>query len=192
VVAVDNAKHIEHVMHCGRAELYLFDDLRNRDNLFENGTDLLNAQINPLVMTSYPLGCDYFSDDVSVTRLGGAVLNRFFGNLWIQIPTLIKFVLQHGETNSLQDGDQAVAVRQWHQVIFGCGQSFTDKHVDGNSAPKSTYGFDDFQNIVDEREQLTIKQMLGDSVNNMQECEDYIEGVLLNNAQSFNHSAQEE
>jgi hypothetical protein len=29
VVAVDNAKHIEDVMHCGHAELYLFDDLRN-------------------------------------------------------------------------------------------------------------------------------------------------------------------
>jgi hypothetical protein len=78
-----------------------------------------------------------------------------------------------------------VVVRQWHQVIFGCcGQSFTDKHVDGNSVPKSTYGFDVFQNIVDEKEQCTIKQMLGDSIDRMQECEDYIKGVLLNNAWS--------
>jgi hypothetical protein len=41
VVAVNNAKHIEHVMHCRCVELYLFDDLRNRDLSFKNGTDLL-------------------------------------------------------------------------------------------------------------------------------------------------------
>jgi hypothetical protein len=62
---------------------------------------LLNAPLNPLVTTSYPLGGDYFSDNVSVARLGGAIFNPFFHNLQIQIPTLIKFVLEHGETNSL-------------------------------------------------------------------------------------------
>jgi len=78
------------------------------------------------------------------------LFNEYFGNLRICIPTLLKFVLEHRESNSLHDGNQGRATGQGHRVNFGCcGQAFTNEYVLGHCAPKSTYGLDVFNKIKD-------------------------------------------
>jgi len=102
-------------------------------------------------------------------------------------------VLENSETNSLQDGDQAQQVGQHHRVTFGCcGQVFTNDFVDDNCVTKNTYGLDVFKKAADNMEQHSLKQMIGDALDSMQACEDFIEMVKLKNGRPCHHSRQDE
>jgi hypothetical protein len=65
-----------------------------------------------------------------------------------------------------------------------------DECVDGHCAPNSTYGFGVFNKVKDEEERETIKMMVGDVFDCMQECEDYIEMFELDNSLPFYHKGR--
>jgi hypothetical protein len=41
-----------------------------------------------------------------------------------------------------------------------CGQSYTDKNVEGHAMPKSTYGTNIFDKVQDKDKRWSIKEML--------------------------------
>jgi hypothetical protein len=51
---VDRENNVEHHLHSSHAELYLANDLRNRDHSYENGPELPNFQTNNVRTTHYP------------------------------------------------------------------------------------------------------------------------------------------
>lgn len=162
VVVRDDEKGIKHVMHSGRTEFYLIDKLKERLHSFENRTELPNAQTSSLAQFNYPVGRDLFTQDVTVVRAGGELFQRFFGDLKISPGALIKFVLEHGGSNQLRDGQRAVDSGQNRRVTFGCCGSAYDpnEYVEGHCAPHSTYGFEVFDRIEDEAERESTKQMI--------------------------------
>jgi hypothetical protein len=83
--------------------VYSLDDLRNHEHSFKNGSDLPWPQTNSLVMVSYPQGCDYFLDGVSMIRDGSDVFQQIFGALCVHPSVLFcsvqvclaKWLVQH-------------------------------------------------------------------------------------------------
>jgi hypothetical protein len=118
-------------------------------------------------------------------RHGNKLFGKHFKNLRVDPAKLLAFVLKYGETNTKCDGLSSTNLAQWRRVTFGCaGQAYT-KLTDGTSAPKSTYGFDVFDKIEDEGERLSIKQMLADILDAMQDCKDEIKVIHLHNNKPF-------
>jgi hypothetical protein len=58
------------------------------------------------VTIQYLIWVDYFSDDLSIARAGGKLFHTFFWDAWINISHILKFILQHGCSNSLRDGNR--------------------------------------------------------------------------------------
>jgi len=85
-------------------ELYLADYLRDLEHSFENNSQLPDPQTHPFVTTYYPQGRDHFTNHLSVVRAGGETFDDFFSEAKISMPLLIKFVLEHGDTNEAHDG----------------------------------------------------------------------------------------
>ncbi len=156
LVIEDPENGAEHVLHGGSSELYLADRLRDLDHSFENATKLPDICTHPLRMTHYPQVRDNFTDDLSLARSNGDVYQEYLSKVKVSVPLLIKFVLEHGESNVAQDGelghnDLNVADRvdggstrdpkgtdpvQGHQVMFGCCcQASSDEYVNGHCAP---------------------------------------------------------
>jgi hypothetical protein len=200
-----------HVLHGGPLELYLADRLRDLDHPFENVTDLPDVQTYPLRMTHYPQGRDDFTNNLSVARSNGNAYKEYLSKVKVSVPLLIKFVLEHGESNVAQDGElvhndlnvangadgdsardpKGTEPVQRHRVMFGCcGQASSDEYVDGHCTPKSTYGFDVLDKVEDEEKREKIITMVGDLFNCMQECKDYIETVKLKNSLPFYHKGR--
>jgi hypothetical protein len=61
---VDCENNVEHHLHSSHAELYLADDLCNRDHSYENGPELPNFQTNNIRTIHYPQGCNDFKISV--------------------------------------------------------------------------------------------------------------------------------
>jgi hypothetical protein len=108
------------------------------------------------------------------------------------VPLIIKFILEHGNTNVAHDGNLSAAddadgdAIQRRRVIFGsCGQDHTEECVDGHCVPASTYGFNVFEKEKDEEKGEKIKMMVGSLFDIMQKCENYIEIVKLGNSLPF-------
>jgi hypothetical protein len=101
-------------------------------------------------MTHYPQDRDDFTDDLSVVQSNGDAYQNYFSKVKVLVPLLIKFVLEHGESNVARDGDlkhndlsvaddvDGDATRdpkgtkpiQCCQVIFGCcGQVYSKEYV---------------------------------------------------------------
>jgi hypothetical protein len=106
VIAIESS--VEHVVHEGQVEFYLVDKLSKRVHSYECVTDLSNAQSTPLVTMNYPQHVDFHSNDLSVVRASGPDFEKHFGRLRIDLPRVIKFILEHGECNGKHDGDQAL------------------------------------------------------------------------------------
>lgn len=185
----------EHVMFGGTAELYLADNLRNLYHSFENNSPLPDPRTHPLTSKYYPQGRDHFSNILSVVRHGGKTFDDFFGDAKISMPLLIKFVLEHGETNDTRDGilnDEDGNGIQRRRVVNGsCGRAQEGERVEGHAAPASTYGFDVFDKEKDPVKREKIKTMFGSLLDIMQECEDYIEQVELKNPPPFWNKARD-
>ena len=105
LVIEDPPNGAKHVLHGGFSELYLADRLRDLDHSFENATDLPDVRTNPLRTTHYPQGRDDFTDDLSVVRSNGDIYQNYFSKVKVSVPLLIKFVLEHGDSNVARDGD---------------------------------------------------------------------------------------
>jgi hypothetical protein len=212
LVIEDPQNGAEHVLYGGFSGLYLADRLRDLDHSFKNATDLPDIQTNPLRITHYLQGRDDFTDELSVVRSNGDAHQNYFSKVKVSVPLLIKFVLEHGESNVARDGDlkhndrsvaddvDGDATRdpkgtkpiQCRQVTFGCcGQAYSEEYVEGHCAPKSTYGFGVFDKVENEEKRESIKTMVGSLFNCMQECEDYIETVELNNSLPFYHKGRD-
>jgi hypothetical protein len=56
-------------------------------------------------MTHYPQGRDDFMDNLSVVQSNGNAHQNYFSKVKVLVPLLIKFVLEHGKSNVVQDGD---------------------------------------------------------------------------------------
>ena len=142
VVVLDEESQHEYTMFCGSAELYVMDRLRDRPHSFENGTACPSPQTNPYVSTSFPVGRDAFTPDVCVVRPGGSVFDAYFADAQIDVPGLLKFVLEEGACNETRDGSEATATgEQRRRISFGCcGQAYTKESEKGHKIPKATYG----------------------------------------------------
>ncbi len=167
VIVLNN--DVQHVMHGGRAEFYLMDDLHWCPHSFENGSKLPSPQTSPLVTIQYPIGVDYFSDDLSVARAGGKVFHTFFGDAQINVSYILKFILHHGCSNSLRDGNHTEESGQHHRVFMGyCGQAYTEETIQGHKVPKAVYGVDIFDKLEDVEEHTSLKAMIVDILDHMQ------------------------
>jgi hypothetical protein len=209
LVIVDRENNVEHHLHSSHAELYLADDLRNRDHSYENGLELPNFQTNNVRTTHYPQGCNDFNKDLCVLRSNSELFIGAFQDLKFCVPDVIKFVLRYGERNLLRNGelkypatsnglesddagrepmDQPV---QRRRVTFGCcGQNFSEEYVDNGSGKDVTYGFGVFEEEDDAAFHSLVKQMLADAFKRMQMCEDEIETTKLKNPLPFNHKGR--
>jgi hypothetical protein len=183
VIATDSS--VEHVVHEGQAEFYLADKLSERVHSFECITDLSNAHSTPLVTMNYPQHVDFYSNDLSVVRAGGPDFEKLFGRLRIDLPRVVRFILEHGECNGKRDSDQALGHQKWRIQIGCCGQA-QGGVVNGVNAPKSTYGLGIFDEINDPTERQSIKKMFADVLDCIQDCEDSVELKKLDKARPFN------
>jgi hypothetical protein len=196
---MDRKNNVEHHHHSSCAELFLADDLRNRDHSYKNGPELPNFQTNNVRTTHYPQGCNDFTKDLCVLLSNSELFMGAFQDLKFCMPDVIKFVLRYGERNLLRDGelkypatsnglesddaggepmDQLV---QCCCVTFGCcGQNFSEEYVDNGSGKDVTYGFGVFEEEDDAAFHSLVKQMLADMFDRLQMCEDEIETYLPN------------
>ena len=175
----------EYVVHCGTSELYLISNLRERVHSFENNTPLPNPQTSPRAQMSHPQGVNYFTDNVSLVRLGTDMYDEHFGGLPIDISMLIRFVLKHGRSDEKRDGIEATTSNKKRRFDFGCcGQSW-EKLDDGTNVPKSTYGMQIFENETNDLQVASVKQMLAKSLDAMQVCVDTIEMKHLRNGKPY-------
>ena len=176
---------MEHIMHCAPLEFYLMDNLRERDHSFENKTPLSDPQTGSRLQVNYPQTMDYFSEVLSVVRGGNDLYGKHFGSIWVCLPMLFRFVLQFGECNGKRDGSVAIDAGQRRRITFGCAGQAYAKLADGTSAPKQTYGFDIFDKVEDENDRASIRQMLADILDAMQDAKDEIEVMKLKNRKPF-------
>jgi hypothetical protein len=183
VIAADSS--VEHVVHEGQAEFYLVDKLSERIHSFKCITDLSNAQSTPLVTMNYPQRVNFYSNDLSVVRADGPDFEKLFGRLHIDLPRVIRFILEHGKCNGKRDGNQALGHQKWRIQIGCCGQAHSGV-VNGVNAPKSTYGLGIFDEINDPTERQSIKKMFADVLDCIQDCEDFVELKKLDKAHLFN------
>jgi hypothetical protein len=93
LVIVDCKNNVEHHLHSSRAELYLADNLRNRDHSYKNGPELPNFQTNNVRTTHYPQGCNDFTKDLCVLWSNSELFIGAFQDLKFCVPEVIKFVL---------------------------------------------------------------------------------------------------
>jgi len=178
-------------MHGGVSEFYMMDKLKDREHSFDNGTNFGSVQTNPLVTNHFPLGVDWFSEDLTVVQSGGDLHKQTFGPLHINFSEICKFVLRSGDCNILRDGKEAKNAKQNSCVVFGCcGQDWTDEHVAGVAAPSPTYGFGVFESVEDEDLRCLLRQMIADVLDKMQQLEDHVERERLHNGLSFNNPMQ--
>ena len=181
-------KDTEHVVHCGNSEFYLISKLSERDHSFENMTPLPSSQTGSRMQAHYPQLVDHFSEDVSVVRGGSEMYSRHFGHLRLDIPTLIRFILNHGECNAKRDGIDAINGGKRRRVTFGCcGQCWVPSE-DGSHCPISTYGCQIFDNESDDPELASVKEMIAAIIDAMQDCEDEIEMKHLRNSKPFGYA----
>jgi hypothetical protein len=74
VVLTDQVKHI---LHHGKLDYYLINDLKNRIHSFENGTKLSDPQTNSRCWMSYPQTvCEFFTNAMSFVRHGGELYDK--------------------------------------------------------------------------------------------------------------------
>jgi hypothetical protein len=210
LVVVDRENNVEHHLHSSRAELYLADDLRNRDHYYENGPELPNFQTNNVRTIHYTQGCNDFTKDLCVLQSNSVLFIDAFQDLKFCVPDVIKFVLSYGERNLLCDGElknPATSNRlesddagrepmdepvQRRHLMFGCcGQNFSEEYVDSGSGKDVTYGFGMFEKEDDATFRTLVKQMLADVFDMMQMCEDEIETLELKNLLPFNHKGHD-
>jgi hypothetical protein len=139
------------------------------------------------VTIQYLIGVDYFSDDLSIARTGGKVFHTFFGDACIDVSHILKFILQHRCSNSLRDGNHAEESGQCCRVFMGCcGQAYTEETIQGNKVPKAVYGVNIFNEIEDVEECTSLKAMIADMLDCMQQLFDYIKAKKLANLLPFN------
>jgi hypothetical protein len=153
LVIMDPDNGAEHVLHGSRTELYLADNLRNLKHSFENADEVPNVQTNPVRLIHYPQGRDDFTEELSVVRSTGSLFHKFFKDLKLLVPSMIKFVIWCGMRDVERDGDlmrndddvaddsnEDDRPTQNRRVIFGCcGQAFSTEYIDGHCTPKCTY-----------------------------------------------------
>jgi hypothetical protein len=132
---------------------------------------------------NYPQRVDFHSNDLSVVRAGGPDFEKHFGRLRIDLPRVIKFILEHGECNGKRNGDQALGHQKWRIQIGCCGQGGV---VNGVNAPKSTYSLGIFDEIDDPSERQSIKKIFADVLDCIQDCEDFVELKKLDKVLPFN------
>jgi hypothetical protein len=206
LVIMDLDNRTEHVLHGSRAELYLADNLRNLKHSFENANEVPNVQTNPVRSIHYPQGRDDFTEELSVVRSTGSLFHKFFKDLKLLVPSMIKFVIRCGMRDLERDGDlmqndddvaddsnEDNGPTQNRRVIFSCcGQAFSTEYVDGHCAPRCTYGLHVFDKNKDKEERDLMKAMIADALDCMQKCEDYIEIVELKNPLPFSDPRRDE
>ena len=105
LVIKDPENGAEQVLHGGSSGLYLANRLRDLDHSFENATDLPDVRTHPLRTTHYPQGRDDFTNNLSVARSNGNAYRDYLSKVKVSVPLLIKFVLEHGESNVARDGE---------------------------------------------------------------------------------------
>jgi hypothetical protein len=93
LVIMDPDNGAEHVLHGSRAELYLADNLRNLKHSFENADEVPNVQTNPVRLIHYPQGQDDFTEELSVVHSTGSLFHKFFKDLNLSVPSMIKFLI---------------------------------------------------------------------------------------------------
>jgi hypothetical protein len=68
---------VEHILHHGKLDYYLINDLKNRIHSFENGTKLSDPQTNSHCWMSYPQTvCEFFTNAMSFVRHGGELYDK--------------------------------------------------------------------------------------------------------------------
>jgi hypothetical protein len=151
VVVLDEELQHEYTMFCGGAKFYVMDRLRDHPHTFENGYVCPIPQTNPYVSTSFPVGRDTFTPDICIVRPGGSTFDAYFADAKIDVPGLIKFVLEEAVCNETRDGSEATAMgEQRHWISLGCcGQAYTQESEKGHKIPKATYGLGIFYKIED-------------------------------------------
>jgi hypothetical protein len=114
------------------------------------------------------------------------------------VPLIVKFVLEHSNTNVAWDGNLSAANNadgdaiEHCRVIFGSsGQDHSEERIDGHCAPASTYGFNVIEKEKDKEKREKIKMMVCSLFENMQKCKDYIETVKLGNSLPFYHKGRD-
>jgi hypothetical protein len=180
VVLTDQVKHI---LHHGKLDYYLIDNLKNCIHSFKNGTKLSDPQTNSRCWMSYPQTvCEFFTNAVSFVRQGGELYDKHMKELRISFPMLAKFVLQHGLVDAKRDGDQDVAPRKRWINVGCCGQVPGMDMVNGLRALASTFGTEVFD------KDPVIKQMMANIMDAMTDLEDEIVMGRLGKTRSFYHS----
>lgn len=67
-----------------------------------------------------------------------------------------------------------------------CGQAYTEETIQGNKVPKAVYGVSIFDKIEDVEECTSLKAMIADMLDCMQQLFDYIKAKKLANLLPFN------
>ena len=180
---------VDHVAHCAPLEYYLHDNLTKHEHSFDNKTPLSDPRNGPRVTVNYPQMVDHISDDVSIIRGGGELFDKHFSDLKVCPATLIKFVLQHGYSNDMRDGEDGPGTKRRFD-IGNAGQAYTTSD-DGLAEPIETYGFGVFDKMNDENLRELILAMIADMCDHSQDCEDEIEMAILRNGRPFSCTIQD-
>jgi hypothetical protein len=109
VVLVEELQH-EYTMFCGSAEFYVMDRLWDCPHTFENGYACPSPKTNPYISTSFLVGWDAFTPDVCIVQPGGSEFDAYFADTKIDVPGLLKFVLEEGACNETRDGSEATVM----------------------------------------------------------------------------------
>ena len=176
VLVLDEEKQQEFVMFCGAAEFYVMGHLRDRVHSFENGDDIPSAQTNPYVSMSFPLGKDAYTPDVSVARPGGRIFDALLGDVPMNLPLLLQFVLEHGDCQEKRDG--SVVSRngtQRRRLMLGtCGLAYSEESLNGKKKPVDTYGLGVFDKIDDQEKKDAIVGTIAGVLDAMQDSHDQV------------------
>jgi hypothetical protein len=67
-----------------------------------------------------------------------------------------------------------------------CGQAYTEETIQGHKVPKAVYGVNIFNKIEDAEEHTSLKAMIADILNHMEQLFDYIKAKNLGIPLPFN------
>ena len=183
-----NVDGTQNTVYHQAADFYLADKLGERNHSFECRTPLPSVQSTSMPTLNVPLDIDYYNKDLSVVRAGGGVFERFLGELRIDLPRILRLIVQHGECNGKRDGDQSLG-RQKRRLSFGCCGQAQGEPVDGIPSPAILCGLDLFDDKIScPKDRESVRKQFADVMDGIQDIVDWIEREKLDGPLPFNDS----
>jgi hypothetical protein len=153
--------------------------LKNHNHCFKcNDLGIQPSVSKRSVSLDIPMAVSYITDDVTMIRPGRPIFAEAFlnGTLQLDLPLLLKFVIQHGASNRVCDGSVSDAGEEVYEcwVDFGCAGSGSMEIALGVWRPDQICGIDVLDKCTAE-EQIQIKACLASVYDCIQVSSDKIQ-----------------